>query len=180
VSPSSTQYYFFPFAIGNFIGPLVLGRLFDTVGRRKMIFATYAFAGTVLAVSAALLNAGALNAVTQTALWCVSFFFASAGASSAYLTVSETFPLELRGQAISYFFAIGQVAGAIAPAIFGALIGDGSSRLPLAIGYYFGAGMMIFGGIVALFFAFDAEQKSLEDISDPLSKAPQSEKAPQP
>jgi MFS family permease len=91
--------------------------------------------------------------------------------------VSETFPLELRGQAISYFFAIGQIAGAIAPAIFGALIGDGSNRGPLAIGYYFGAGMMIFGGIIALFFAFDAEQKSLEDITDPLSSAPRIEKA---
>jgi MFS family permease len=176
-SPSSTQYFFFPFAIGNFIGPLVLGRLFDTIGRRKMIFATYVFAGGVLAVSAALFNAGVLNAVTQTALWCISFFFASAGASSAYLTVSETFPLELRGQAISYFFAIGQVAGALAPAIFGALIGDGSDRGPLAVGYYFGAGMMIFGGIIALFFAFDAEQKSLEDITDPLSRAPRIEKA---
>ncbi|MCY0905173.1 MFS transporter [Arthrobacter sp. H14-L1] len=169
-SPSSTQYFFFPFAIGNLIGPLVLGPLFDTVGRRKMIFGTYALAGLVLAFSAVLFNAGALTATTQTVLWCICFFFASAGASAAYLTVSENFPQELRGQAISYFFAIGQIAGAIAPAIFGALIGDGSSRGPLTIGYFFGAGMMVFGGLIALFFAFDSERKSLEDISDPLSK----------
>ncbi|MCU1573337.1 MAG: transporter [Micrococcaceae bacterium] len=170
-SPSSTQYYFFPFAIGNLLGPLLLGHLFDTIGRRKMIFATYGLAAVTLAISAALFSAGSLNATTQTILWCVSFFFASAGASSAYLTVSETFPLELRGQAISYFFAIGQIAGAIAPAIFGALIGDGTDRGPLTIGYYLGAAIMLFGGLVALFFAFDAEQKSLEDIADPLSKA---------
>ncbi|MBG0737857.1 MFS transporter [Paeniglutamicibacter antarcticus] len=169
-SPSSTQYFFFPFAIGNLIGPLVLGPLFDTIGRRKMIFGTYALAGIVLAFSAVLFNAGALTATTQTVLWCICFFFASAGASAAYLTVSENFPQELRGQAISYFFAIGQIAGAIAPAIFGALIGDGSSREPLTIGYFFGAGMMVFGGLIALFFAFDSERKSLEDISDPLSK----------
>src|SRR3954452_9264145 len=165
-----TGLYFFPFAIGNLIGPLVLGPLFDTLGRRKMIFGTYAIAGIVLAVSAALFSADVLTAATQTLFWCVSFFFASAGASSAYLTVSETFPIELRGQAISYFFSIGQAVGAFAPVIFGALVGNGSSRGPLTIGYYFGAAMMILGGIIALIFAFDAERKPLEDIADPLSK----------
>ncbi|WP_330059665.1 MFS transporter [Paenarthrobacter sp. Z7-10] len=170
-SPSSTQYYFFPFAIGNLAGPLILGHLFDTIGRRRMIFATYALAALTLAVSAVLFNMGVLNAVTQTIFWCVAFFFASAGASSAYLTVSETFPLELRGQAISYFFAVGQIAGAVAPAIFGVLIGKGSDRGPLTIGYFLGAGIMLVGGLVALFFAFDAERKSLEDIADPLSKS---------
>ncbi len=165
-----TGLYFFPFAIGNLIGPLVLGPLFDTIGRRKMIFGTYAIAGVVLAISAALFSAGVLTAVTQTLFWCVSFFFASAGASSAYLTVSETFPLELRGQAISYFFSIGQAVGAFAPLIFGILVGDGKSRGPLTAGYYFGAAMMIVGGLIALIFAFDAERKSLEDIADPLSK----------
>jgi MFS family permease len=135
-----------------------------------MIFGTYAIAGIVLAVSAALFSADVLTAATQTLFWCVSFFFASAGASSAYLTVSETFPIELRGQAISYFFSIGQAVGAFAPVIFGALVGNGSSRGPLTIGYYFGAAMMILGGIIALIFAFDAERKSLEDIADPLSK----------
>jgi MFS family permease len=159
-------FYFFPFAIGNLIGPLVLGPLFDTIGRRKMIFATYGIAGVVLALSGALFAAGALDAVTQTILWCVSFFFASAGASSAYLTVSETFPLQVRGQAISYFFSNGQFVGAFAPTIFGALVGNGSARGPLAVGDYLGAGMMIIGGTVALLFGVSAERKGLEDISD--------------
>ena len=158
--------YFFPFAIGNLLGPIILGPLFDSIGRRQMIFATYGIAGVVLAVSGALFEAGALSALTQTIFWCVSFFFASAGASSAYLTVSETFPLQVRGQAISYFFSIGQAVGAFAPTIFGILVGNGSSRAPLAIGYYFGAGMMIVGGIVALIFGVSAERKGLEDISD--------------
>ncbi len=159
-------YYFFPFAIGNLLGPIVLGPLFDTIGRKQMIFATYGIAGVVLAISGALFQAGALNAVTQTIFWCVSFFFASAGASSAYLTVSETFPLQVRGQAISYFFSIGQLVGAFAPTIFGILVGAGKDRNPLAVGYYFGAGMMIVGGIVALLFGVSAERKSLEEISD--------------
>jgi MFS family permease len=171
IPKASTGLYFFPFAIGNLVGPLVLGPLFDTLGRRKAIFGTYVISGVVLAVSAALFSAGALTALTQTIFWCVAFFFASAGASSAYLTVSETFPLELRGQAISYFFAIGQLVGGVAaPVIFGALVGNGKDRGPLTVGFYFGAGMMIVGGIIALIFAFDAERKSLEDIADPLSK----------
>jgi MFS family permease len=170
ISTANIAFYFFPFAIGNLAGPLILGPLFDTIGRRKMIFATYALAGIVLAVSAALFQAGLLSAVTQTIFWCVSFFFASAGASSAYLTVSEIFPLELRGQAISYFFAIGQIAGSIAPTLYGAMIGDGSSRGPLAAGYYLGAAVMIAGGIIALIFGINAERQSLESIADPLSK----------
>ncbi|GGF27588.1 MFS transporter [Subtercola lobariae] len=168
-SPSSTQYFFFPFAIGNLLGPLVLRHLFDVWGRRKMIFLTYGIAGVVLAVSAVLFHAGTLNAATQTIFWCVSFFFASAGASSAYLTVSEIFPLELRSQAISYFFALGQIAGAGAPLLYGVLIGDGSDRGPLTVGYFIGAGVMIIGGIVALIFGVDAERKSLETVTAPLS-----------
>ncbi|MCU1481439.1 MAG: transporter [Subtercola sp.] len=168
-SPSSTQYFFFPFAIGNLLGPLLLGHLFDVWGRRKMIFLTYGLAGAVLAVSAVLFQAGTLNAATQTVFWCVSFFFASAGASSAYLTVSEIFPLELRSQAISYFFALGQIAGAGAPLLYGVLIGDGSDRGPLTVGYFIGAAVMILGGIVALIFGVDAERKSLETITQPLS-----------
>ncbi|HEY0260641.1 MAG TPA: MFS transporter [Lacisediminihabitans sp.] len=166
---SSTQYYFFPFAIGNLVGPLVLGHLFDVWGRRKMIFLTYALSGAVLAVSAVLFDAGALTATTQTIFWCVSFFFASAGASSAYLTVSEIFPLELRSQAISYFFALGQIAGAVAPLVYGILVGDGSDRGPLTAGYFLGAGIMILGGVIALIFGVDAERKSLEDVAEPLS-----------
>ncbi|GAA4173636.1 MFS transporter [Gryllotalpicola koreensis] len=164
-----TGYFFFPFAIGNLVGPLVLGPLFDTIGRRKMIFTTYVGAGVVLTISAILFQAGALNAVSQTIFWCVAFFLASAGASSAYLTVSETFPLELRAQAISYFFAVAQIVGAVAPFLFGALVGDGSSRGPLTIGYFVGAGIMMVGGIIALILGTDAERKSLEDISAPIS-----------
>ncbi|MBF4583396.1 MFS transporter [Curtobacterium sp. VKM Ac-2865] len=166
---SETAVYFFPFAIGNLLGPLVLGRLFDTWGRRQMIFSTYLISGLVLAVSAFLFQADAISATVQVVFWCISFFFASAGASSAYLTVSEIFPLELRSQAISYFFALAQVFGAIAPTIYGALIGDGSSREPLFWGYLLGAGIMILGGIVALIFGVDAARKGLEDVTQPLS-----------
>lgn len=169
LSGSETAAYFFPFAIGNLLGPLLLGPLFDTVGRRKMIFSTYFIAGAVLLVSAYLFKAGVLNANTHTLLWCISFFFASAGASSAYLTVSEIFPLEVRGQAISYFFAVSQVVGAMGPLLFGLLIGDGTAREPLFWGYVVGASVMMFGGIVAFFFGIDAEGKGLEDIAEPLT-----------
>nr|WP_119869207.1 MFS transporter [Frondihabitans sp. 762G35] len=169
LNTSNVQYFFFPFAIGNLIGPLVLGPLFDTIGRRKMIFSTYVISGLVLAVSAALFHADLLTATTQTVFWCVAFFFASAGASSAYLTVSEIFPLEIRSQAISYFFALAQIFGAIAPALYGALVGDGTDRNPLTAGYYLGAGIMIVGGVIALIFGVDAERRSLESITEPLS-----------
>jgi len=170
VKPAQIGYFFFPFALGNLLGPLLLGHLFDTIGRRKMILATYGISGILLAVSAQLFHSGVLTATTQTVFWCVIFFFASAGASSAYLTVSEIFPLELRGQAISFFFAISQLAGGVAaPFLFGKLIGDGSNPGPLTWGYYFGAVVMLAGGIIAWFFGVDAERKSLEDISDPLS-----------
>jgi MFS family permease len=169
VDQSQTPYYFFPFAIGNLLGPLVLGRLFDSWGRRQMIFLTYGISGVVLAISAALFSAGALTATTQVIFWCVAFFFASAGASSAYLTVSEIFPLELRSQAISYFFALAQIFGAIAPALYGALIGNGKDTGPLTAGYYLGAGIMILGGIVALIFGVSAQRKGLEAVTEPLS-----------
>ncbi|WP_033209082.1 MFS transporter [Gryllotalpicola ginsengisoli] len=167
----TVPYFFFPFAIGNLIGPLVLGPLFDTIGRRKMIFATYVLSGLVLAVSAILFQAGALSAVTQTIFWCVAFFFASAGASSAYLTVSETFPLEIRSQAISYFFSVAQIFGSIAPTVYAAMVGDGSARGPLTVGYFLGAGIMIVGGIVAIIFGTDAERRSLETVSAPITLA---------
>lgn len=170
IAKDQTGYYFFPFALGNLLGPLLLGHLFDTVGRRKMIFGTYGVAGVVLAISAVLFQAGSLTATTQVIFWCVSFFFASAGASAAYLTVSEIFPLELRGQAISYFFAIAQGAGSLAPTIYGAMIGDGTDRTPLSYGYYLGATIMLIGGIVAWFYGINAEGQSLEDVADPLSK----------
>jgi MFS family permease len=162
--------YFFPFALGNLIGPLALGPLFDTIGRRRMIFGTYLLAGAVLLLSAVLFRHGALTATTHTLLWCIAFFFASAGASSAYLTVSEIFPLEVRGQAISYFFAIAQVVGAMGPLIFGALVGDGTQRDPLFWGYVVGAAVMMAGGLVALAFGVDAEGQGLENIAAPLSQ----------
>lgn len=167
---SAAAIYFVPFAIGNLAGPLLLGHLFDTIGRRKMIFSTYLIAGLVLLVSAFLFKAGSLNATTHTIFWCVSFFFASAGASSAYLTVSEIFPLEVRGQAISYFFAIAQVVGALGPVLFGALVGEGKERNPLFWGYVLASAIMMIGGVVAVLIGVDAEGKGLEDIADPLSK----------
>jgi MFS family permease len=167
-------YYFFPFAVGNLLGPLILGPLFDTVGRRRMILSTYALSSILLFVSAYLFYEGTLSATTQTIFWCVIFFFASAGASSAYLTVSEIFPLELRGQAISYFFAISQGAGGVvAPWLFGHLIGGANNTHvhtgPLAIGYVIGAAVMLIGGLVAWFIGVNAERTSLEDIATPLS-----------
>jgi MFS family permease len=171
--------YFFPFALGNLLGPLTIGHLFDTIGRRKMIMFTYCVSAILLAISAALFNAGLLTAVSQTIFWCLIFFLASAGASSAYLTVSEIFPLELRGQAIAFFFAISQLAGGVAaPTLFAALIGTGTNTGPLTIGYYVGAAVMFAGGLIAWFFGVDAERKSLEEIATPLSAV--SRVAPQP
>jgi MFS family permease len=177
IGKAQTSYYFFPFALGNLLGPLVLGHLFDTWGRRKMIFGTYTLAGVVLFVSAVLFQQGSLTATTQTIFWCVSFFFASAGASSAYLTVSEIFPLEVRAQAISYFFAIAQTCGALAPAIYGALVGDGTDRTPLFWGYVIGAAIMVIGGVVAWFLGVNAEGMGLEDVADPLTKVSEEQPA---
>lgn len=171
LDPSQTALYFFPFAAGNLIGPLLLGPLFDTVGRRRMIFGTYLLAGVVLLASAILFRQGVLTADTHTIFWCVSFFFASAGASSAYLTVSEIFPLEVRAQAISYFFAIAQVVGSTGPLLFGWLVGEGTERDPLFWGYVLGSVVMMFGGVVALIYGVDAEGKGLEEIAEPLTKA---------
>jgi MFS family permease len=175
---ASVPLMFFPFAIGNLLGPLLLGPLFDTWGRRQMIFWTYAISAVVLAVSAALFSAGAINAIVHVIFWCVAFFFASAGASSAYLTVSEIFPLEMRSQVISYVFAVGQIFGAIAPVLYASLIGDGEDRGPLTIGYYIGAGVMLIGGVVAAVFGVAAERRGLEDIVDPLTKSGSTPTAP--
>lgn len=134
-----------------------------------MIGGCYAFAAIVLAVSAFLFNAGTLSAGTHTAFWCVAFFFASAGASAGYLTVSEIFPQEARGQAISYFFAIAQIFGAICPVFYGALIGKGEDRTPMFWGYLIASGIMLIGAAVAAVWGVDAEGKSLEEIAPPLS-----------
>jgi MFS family permease len=169
VPATDTAYYFIFFALGNLIGPLTIGRLFDTIGRRKMIAGTYILAGGLLAFSAVLFNAGVLNAVSQTACWCVIFFFASAGASAAYLTVSEIFPLEVRAKAIAVFFAIAQSFGAFGPWLYGELIGNGQDHFRLFIGYLIGAAVMVIGGVVEIFLGINAEQRSLEDIAQPLS-----------
>jgi MFS family permease len=169
ISSASAPLYLIAFAVGNLAGPLLIGHLFDTIGRRPMISGTYILSGVLLCVSAALFYAGVLNAITQTIAWCVIFFFASAGASAAYLTVSEIFPLEVRAKAIAVFFAIAQCFGALGPVLYGSLIGDGSQPVRLFIGYLLGAGVMIAGGLVAFFLGVDAEGKSLEDIAAPLS-----------
>jgi MFS family permease len=168
VPKGSTPYYFMFFAAGNLLGPLLIGRLFDTIGRRKMITGTYVVSGLLLAVTAFLFKAGALDAVSQTVCWCVIFFFASAGASAAYLTVSEIFPVEVRAKAIAVFFAIAQSFGAFGPWFYGQLIGDGSDHYKLFIGYLIGALVMIAGGLIEAFLGIDAEGRSLEDLAQPL------------
>ncbi|OIV36491.1 MFS transporter [Mangrovactinospora gilvigrisea] len=169
VSENSAPLYLIAFAVGNLLGPIVLGPLFDTVGRRKMISGSYLFSGVALALTAYLFQLDVLSAATQTVAWCVIFFAASAGASAGYLTAGEVFPLEIRGKAIAIFFSIGQLVGSSGPYIFGALIGDGSHRERLFLGYLLGAGVMIVGGVVAALFGVDAEGKSLEDVATPLS-----------
>jgi MFS family permease len=169
VDAEKTPIYLIAFAVGNLAGPLALGHLFDTIGRRKMITGTYLLSGVLLAISAWMFDAGMLNAFTQTLAWCVIFFFASAGASSAYLTVSEIFPLEVRAQAIAVFFAIAQCFGAIGPIFYGWLIGEGEDPGKLFIGYLIGAAVMIVGGVVEWILGVDAEGKSLEDVAVPLS-----------
>jgi MFS family permease len=161
--------YLLPFAVGNVLGPIVLGHLFDTVGRRKMIAATYAIAGLLLALSGWLFHAGMLTAQTQTIAWMIIFFVASAAASSAYLTVSEIFPLEIRALAIAIFYAFGTLAGGVgAPILFGWIIGTGS-RSALLAGYLVGAALMIIGAIVEAWLGVDAEGRSLEHVAAPLS-----------
>jgi len=169
ISTSLAPAFLIAFAVGNLAGPLTIGRLFDTIGRRKMISGTYILSGVLLAISALLFQAGVLNAYTQTACWCVIFFFASAGASAAYLTVSEIFPMEIRAQAIALFFAIAQCFGAFGPWFYGKLIGEGTNHGALTVGYLIGAAVMIAGGLVEVFLGVDAEGKSLEDVANPLS-----------
>ena len=167
--PNSTVgWYLIPFAIGNFFGPLILGRLFDTIGRRQMISFTYIISGVLLAITGWLFLQGILNATTQTICWSIIFFFASAGASSAYLTVSEVFPLEIRAQAIALFYAIGTGAAAVSPLVFGVLIQSGKP-VNVFYGYLLGAALMAAAGLVEIFFGVNAERKSLESIAQPLS-----------
>jgi MFS family permease len=169
VAAASVGLYLLPFAAGNFAGPLLLGRFFDTLGRKIMISGTYILAGALLAVTAWLFDKGTLTATTQTAAWVIIFFFASAGASSAYLTVSEIFPMETRAMAIAFFYAIGTAVGGISgPLLLGVLIASGK-RGDLTIGYLIGAVLMIAAGLVEVWLGVNAEQKPLEEIATPLT-----------
>ena len=169
IKAENIGWFMLPFAAGNFLGPLLLGRFFDTVGRRPMIAFTYAISGILLAGSGYLFQQGALNARDMTIAWMVVFFFASAAASSAYLTVSETFPLEIRALAIAAFYAIGTGLGGVAgPALFGALVETGS-RTSIFGGYLFGSALMIAAAVVAAVWGVAAERKPLEAVARPLA-----------
>jgi MFS family permease len=162
-------WYILPFALGNVLGPLLLGRLFDTVGRKIMIASTYALSGVMLTVTAYLFSENLLTASSLTVAWMIVFFFASAAASSAYLTVSEIFPLEIRALAIAFFYAVGTGVGGIAgPLLFGALI-DTGSRASVAMGYVAGAILMGFAALAEALWGVAAERKPLEALSRPLA-----------
>ena len=165
VAPDAIGLYLVPFAFGNLLGPLLLGPLFDRIGRRVMIATTYSLTGILLALTGFLFASNAVDSTQLTAMCCLVFFFASTAASSAYLTVSELFPVELRGMAIAVFYAAGTGAGGVlAPTIFGALVGTGS-RAELFHGYLFAAGLMLTAGGVAAVLALPAEKRSLEEIA---------------
>jgi len=169
VPAAETGWYVLPFALGNVLGPLTLGHFFDTVGRRRMIAFTYGISGILLAATGFLFEAGHLTATTQTLAWSVTFFFASAAASSAYLTVSESFPLEVRALAIALFYAMGTgIGGVLAPWVFGVLIESGS-RGQVLIGYLVAAVLMLLAAVAAVLFGTDAERKPLETVARPLS-----------
>jgi MFS family permease len=169
IAANRIGWYILPFAAGNFLGPLLLGRLFDTLGRRAMIALTYGVSGVLLALSGYLFSIGALSAQGQTIAWMVIFFFASPAASAAYLTVSETFPLEVRALAIAVFYSIGTGIGGVAgPALFGALI-DTGSRNSVFAGYLLGSVLMIAAAAIAWRYAVAAERRPLESVARPLA-----------
>jgi MFS family permease len=171
IAANQVGWYILPFAAGNFLGPVFLGRLFDTIGRRPMIFFTYLVSGLLLALTGWMFMEGWLTAATQTLCWMAIFFFASAAASSAYLTVSETFPLEIRALAIAIFYAVGTGIGGVAgPLIFGLLMETGSRGTVFA-GYLFAAVLMVAAAIVALRYGVAAERKPLEEVARPLASA---------
>jgi MFS family permease len=171
VSAGDVGWYILPFAAGNFLGPVVLGRLFDTHGRRLMISVTYALSGLLLVIVGVLFERDLLTAVTQTIGWMIVFFVASPAASAAYLTVSETFPLEIRALTIAVFYAIGTgLGGVAAPYVFGKLIESGSRQSVFA-GYAFAALLMLAASFVAARYAIRAERKPLEQVATPLSAA---------
>lgn len=169
VDPSAVGWFILPFAAGNFMGPLLLGRLFDTVGRKRMIAGTYAVSGFLMVATGALFAFDALSAAMQTLAWTINFFFASCGASAAYLTVGEAFPLEVRARMIAIFYAFGTAVGGIAgPALFGVLI-DTGARMQILLGYLLGGGLMLFAALVEMRLGIPAERRSLEEIAPPLS-----------
>ncbi len=171
IAVDAVGWYILPFAAGNFLGPLLLGRLFDTIGRRPMITLTYALSGVLLAATGYIFSLDLVSASTLTVCWSVIFFFASAAASSAYLTVSETFPLEIRALAIAFFYAVGTgIGGIIGPWLFGVLIETGS-RGSVFGGYLFGAILMLGAAIVAAMWGVAAERKPLEAVAKPLASA---------
>jgi MFS family permease len=171
VDASVAGLYLIPFGVANFLGALVLGRLFDTVGRRVMISATYFVAAVILGVLAALLAGGSLGLWGYMGLLCAAFFVASAAASAGYLTVSEMFPLEIRAMAIALFYAISTgIGGAVGPLLFGKLLG-GNDPTGVAVGYWIAAGLMAVAAVTEIVFGVDAEQQSLEEIAEPLSAA---------
>ena len=159
--------YILPFALGNFLGPLLLGRFFDTVGRKPMISFTYGMAGILLTLAGYLFWQGSLTLSTHMVIWSSIFFFASAGASAAYLTVSEVFPMEIRAMAIAFFFIVAQGAGVAAPWLYGMLIE--TSVTGVFYGYLLGGGLMILGAIIELWLGVKAEGRSLEELATPLS-----------
>src|SRR5271155_1591837 len=171
IPANQVGWYILPFAAGNVLGPVLLGRLFDTIGRRVMIASTYALSGILLAVTASLFSQNLLGAQGLTVAWMTVFFFASAAASSAYLTISEIFPLEIRALAIAFFYAIGTGIGGIAgPLLFGMLINTGS-RGSVAAGYVIGALLMIAAAVVQALWGVAAERKPLELVARPLALA---------
>lgn len=171
VPSASIGWYVLPLALGNFCGPLLLGRLFDVVGRRVMISLTYAVSGVLLTISGYLFQQGALDVTQQAIAWMIIFFFASAAASSAYLTVAETFPLEIRALAIAVFYAFGTALGGIVgPTLFGQLI-DTHERGPVFFGYLIGAALMLLAAVVQAIWGVASEGKSLEEVARPLSQA---------
>ena len=162
-------WFILPFALGNLTGPFVLGRFFDTIGRKPMITGTYALAGLLMAGTGAAFAAGWLSAWEQTLAWTVIFFFASAAASAAYLTVGESFPLEMRAMAIALFYAIGTaMGGVVGPTLFGWLI-EGGERGDLMWGYLGAAALMLVAAVTEWRLGFAAERKPLEEVSAPLS-----------
>lgn len=169
VPAASTGYYYAVIAVGNFLGPFLLGKFFDTVGRKIMISGTYLLAGVLLFVTAWLLSAGSLSATTMTLCWVVVLFFTSAGSSAAYLTVSEVFPMETRAMAIAFFYAVGTAIGGISgPLLFAKLTSTGNVSNTV-VAFAVGASLMCAAGIVAAFLGVNAEQRGLEDIATPLT-----------